>query len=198
METVALILAALALALERAAYVYAWRAPDDFRARSARLGLGGDPTRALERLFYLFKGVQAAVFATWIAYFSGGIPALRDEAAALWGGLALVAIGQCLNLMTFLRLGRLGVFYGVRFGHSVPWCDAFPFSVLRHPQYVGAVLSIWGLFLMTRFPAADWCWLPLLETLYYALGAHFESEVDDAAAVDIESAPEISESSDCA
>jgi phosphatidyl-N-methylethanolamine N-methyltransferase len=50
----------------------------------------------------------------------------------------------------------------------------FPYSVLSHPQYVGAVLTIWGLFLMLRFPAADWYLLPLLETVYYAAGSCLE------------------------
>lgn len=28
---------------------------------------------------------------------------------------------------------------------QVPWVDGFPFNVVSHPQYVGSVLSIWGL-----------------------------------------------------
>jgi hypothetical protein len=46
--------------------------------------------------------------------------------------------------------------------------------VLRHPQYVGTVLAIWGLFLAVRFPHDDWYVLPVLETVYYAAGAYFE------------------------
>jgi methylene-fatty-acyl-phospholipid synthase len=56
----------------------------------------------------------------------------------------------------------------------LPWCRAFPFSVLQHPQYVGTVLSIWGFFLVMRFPHDDWYLLPIVETVYYALGAYFE------------------------
>ena len=89
------------------------------------------------------------------------------------GGLLIVA-GQLLNLSVFYRLGRVGVFYGGRFGHAVPWTDDFPFSVFAHPQYVGAVTSIWGFFLVMRFPHGDWYVLPVLETVYYALGARLE------------------------
>jgi methylene-fatty-acyl-phospholipid synthase len=79
-----------------------------------------------------------------------------------------------LNMSVFYRLGKVGVFYGNKFGYALPWCQALPFSLLRHPQYVGTVLAIWGLFLLVRFPHDDWYMLPALETLYYALGAHFE------------------------
>lgn len=48
---------------------------------------------------------------------------------------------------------------------------------MRHPQYVGAVLSIWGFFILLRYPEPDdWVTLPLLETAYYALGARFEGD----------------------
>ncbi|HVN30321.1 MAG TPA: methyltransferase [Candidatus Binataceae bacterium] len=59
-------------------------------------------------------------------------------------------------------------------GHEIAWISAFPFSVLRHPQYAGAVLSIWGFFIGMRFPHPDWLVLPGLETLYYLFGAFFE------------------------
>ena len=44
------------------------------------------------------------------------------------------------------------------------------------PQYVGTVLSIWGFFLVMRFPHDDWLVLPVLETIYYTLGARLERE----------------------
>jgi len=53
-------------------------------------------------------------------------------------------------------------------------CRAFPFSLLSHPQYVGTVLTIWGAFLLLRFPHDDWYALPVLETIYYTAGAWFE------------------------
>ncbi len=57
---------------------------------------------------------------------------------------------------------------------SCPGAEKFPFSLLKHPQYAGALLSIWGFFLAMRFPHPDWYLLPSLETLYYALGAYLE------------------------
>jgi hypothetical protein len=37
-------------------------------------------------------------------------------------------------------------------GHYIPWCTGFPFTVCAHPQYVGTVMSIWGVFLLFRYP----------------------------------------------
>ena len=119
------------------------------------------------------------MFAAWIAAFGSWFGAqtpvfATNDSRALALGAVLIAVGQCLNVAVFYRLGATGVFYGDRFGRRVPWVRGFPFSVLAHPQYVGAVATIWGLFLAIRFPHPDWVALPLLETLYYAVGARFE------------------------
>ena len=89
-------------------------------------------------------------------------------------GGALIVVGQLLNCAVFYRLGTVGVFYGNKLGYDIPWSQAFPFSWLKHPQYVGTVCSIWGFFLIMRFPHHDWYMLPALETVYYVLGACFE------------------------
>ena len=177
MSSGALFLAAGALALERAAYLAISRAPDRFAALCARPPLHrlGGPVRAVEALFWSFKALQVAVFATWISAHGGVPPRTPATGPALIVGGGLLLLGQILNASVFLRLGRVGVFYGDRFGHAVPWCRDFPFSVLAHPQYVGAALSIWGLFVATRWPAADWYLLPALETVYYAVGAWMEA-----------------------
>jgi methylene-fatty-acyl-phospholipid synthase len=56
----------------------------------------------------------------------------------------------------------------------VRWTQGFPFSLFKHPQYVGTVLSIWGFFLVARYPQDDWWLLPALETIYYGIGAVLE------------------------
>lgn len=94
-------------------------------------------------------------------------------------GVLLLALGQLLNWSVFSLLGKEGVFYGNRFGYRVEWRQEFPFSLFEHPQYAGALLSIWGFFLIMRFPHEDWYWLPLLETAYYAIGAYWERDVKD-------------------
>ena len=177
--------AALALSLERACYVWIARWPEHFRAVCARPAVArlGEPVAIVRRLFYAFKALQGGVFVTWLCVHGDGVlvPALAGPgpagralvAPAL--GAALIAVGQLLALSVFYRLGAVGTFYGDRLGHPVPWCRAFPFSLLAHPQYVGAVLSIWGVFLVARFPHADWLALPALETVYYVVATHFEA-----------------------
>jgi methylene-fatty-acyl-phospholipid synthase len=172
-----LALAAVLLGIERICYVAIWRAPAVFLALCERLtpALRIGPVEALAWLFGAFKVLQVWVFVMWCYVHSGGT--LAPQSADGWPhavGSILVAVGLALNAAVFYRLGVVGVFYGSRLGHDVPWCDEFPFSHFRHPQYVGAVLSIWGFFLVMRFPAPDWMLLPLLETAYYTAGARLE------------------------
>jgi methylene-fatty-acyl-phospholipid synthase len=174
---VTLPVAAVVLALERACYVGIARSPGAFRRRCARPPFArfGEPVVIVRKLFYGFKALQMSVFVGWCWVHEPGSWAPPDgRAAALVIGGALIVAGQLLNGSVFYRLGSAGVFYGNILGHEVPWCREFPFSVLSHPQYIGAVLSIWGFFLAARFPSDDWSLLPALETLYYVVGARFE------------------------
>ena len=171
-----LVCAAL-LSLERICYVVIARAPHAFRAWCARPWVGrlGEPVDVVRWLFVTFKAVQGAVFFGWCFLHGGG--SLLPLDAPPWAiglGLTLIGAGQLLSTSVFYRLGPAGVFYGSQLGHSVPWCHGFPFAYLTHPQYVGTVLSIWGLFLIARFPHPDWYALPVLETVYYWVGARLE------------------------
>lgn len=172
------LIAALLLALERACYVAVWRSPGRFRrAVFDWIGPAAEPVRALANLFVAFKVVQATVFLGWCLYFGGG--RLLPPAApppVLAAGTGLIVAGQVLNAAVFMRLGLTGVFYGNRFGHAVHWRYGFPFSWLRHPQYVGTVATIWGVFLTLRFPHPDWVVLPLLESAYYVAGSFLEDD----------------------
>jgi phosphatidyl-N-methylethanolamine N-methyltransferase len=168
---------AVALSLERLTYIWISRQPVAFRAwcggRLPRT-IGG-PVEVVGFLFLGFKLVQLTTFAIWFE---------RHRTEAIWpppggpdvllAGLALIVIGQTLTLSAFARLGRIGVFYGRLFGHARVTCRAFPYSLMAHPQYVGAVLSIWGLFVLMRYPGFDWYFLPTLETAFYIVGGWLE------------------------
>lgn len=174
--TVATVFAALLLAVEKGTYWWVWHHPGRFTVWCKRRGQR-DPVAAFEGLFRRFKGVQLAVYAGWIGWFSYRTEWLPNTEVWLLALAALlIGVGQALNLAVFARLGRDGTFYGVRFGREVPWVTGFPFSVVPHPQYTGTVLSIWGLFLLARFPYPDWIVLPLVATAYYAFNAWFERE----------------------
>jgi len=173
----AALLAAALLAVERVTYVLVWRDPDRFRrwVESSDPENSSDPVDALKRLFLLFKLIQIGVFAAWIIAFSDVFPPLPTAPLPwLLLGLALLVVGQILNFGVFWRLGKVGVFYGNKLGHEVPWVKGFPFSLVPHPQYVGTLMSIWGLFLVMRYPNPDWMVLPLISTFYYLLAMQLE------------------------
>jgi hypothetical protein len=174
----ALPVAAVLLSLERLCYAYVWHAPDRFRAFCQRPAVArlGEPVDVLRTLFYGFKALQLAVFLGWCyLHGQGSLAPSGLHPLPLGIGGALLVAGQVLNVGVCYRLGKAGVFYGNKFGYDIPWCRAFPFSWFKHPQYVGVVCSIWGFFLVMRFPHDDWYVLPLVETVYYTLGAAFES-----------------------
>jgi methylene-fatty-acyl-phospholipid synthase len=174
---VALLIAGAVLSPERLCYIGIVRAPSGFRRWCARPWVArvGDPVAIVQRLFIGFKVVQLSLFIGWCYAHDGGWwrPSDQDR-VVLAAATAAIVVGQFLVWTVFYRLGRVGVFYGDRLGHSVAWCHGFPFSLLSHPQYVGSVLTIWGFFLATRFPHDDWYLLPVLETVYYIVGAVLE------------------------
>lgn len=168
---------AVLLSLERLCYVWIWRAPEAFRAWCTYPAVAclGKPVDVVQKLFYGFKVIQGVVFIGWCyVYGQGSLWPLSGSAWSLGLGGAFVIVGQILNVSVLYRLGKVGVFYGNKLGYEVPWCRAFPFSLLKHPQYVGTALAIWGFFLIMRFPHDDWYLLPTIETVYYVLGAYFE------------------------
>jgi methylene-fatty-acyl-phospholipid synthase len=171
--------AAALLSLERIAYVLVWRNPATFRGWSTRRAVAtlGGPIELLVLLFVGFKVIQIAVFVGWHLAFGDGTlwPYSRDPKVVAAGAL-LIGLGQGLNVSVFKRLGKVGVFYGNKFGHPVSWCRRFPFTWFEHPQYIGTVLAIWGVFFAMRFPAPDWVFVPLLESIYYAAGARLERD----------------------
>jgi methylene-fatty-acyl-phospholipid synthase len=171
--------AAALLSLERITYVVVWRHPGRFRAWAGRPWVArlGGPVDVLAALFAGFKAVQGLVFLTWhLALGDGALSPQSTEAPVIAAGVVLIAAGQALNVSVFRRLGKTGVFYGCRLGYRVSWCRSFPFTWFEHPQYVGTVLAIWGLFVLMRFPAPDWFFIPALETVYYAIGARLERD----------------------
>jgi phosphatidyl-N-methylethanolamine N-methyltransferase len=176
MKFVVFVVAAIALSFERICYAWIWRQPGSFRRICSHplISPWGEPVAVLEKLFYGFKLIQIAVFLGWCYFYGDGSLQIVREGPVLAAGTTLIVVGQILNLSVFWRLSAVGVFYGNRLGYEIPWSTEFPFSLLRHPQYVGSLLSIWGFFLAMRFPHYDWYVLPCLETAYYTLGAYFE------------------------
>ena len=57
---------------------------------------------------------------------------------------------QALNIGIYRAIGHEGVYYGFKLGHTIPWHDGFPFNLVPHPQYVGSVLTVWGVVALVR------------------------------------------------
>jgi methylene-fatty-acyl-phospholipid synthase len=64
--------------------------------------------------------------------------------ASLVACFSLIALGQHLNFLVYKLLGVDGVYYGSRFGKSLPWVTAYPYDTVRDPQYVGSMITILG------------------------------------------------------
>jgi hypothetical protein len=172
-----LLLCAVLLSFERLTYFFVSHHPVAWQDLCSRppLSMFDGPVDALQKLFYGFKVLQLSVFWYWCVSFSQTVPPVPSAPiAGLFLGGFLIAFGQTLNFSVFSRLGTVGVFYGAQLGHTVPWIEGFPFSVFRHPQYLGTLMSIWGFFIVMRYPNPDWIILPLLQTAYYAWGAYHE------------------------
>ena len=112
--------AAALLSLERICYLWIWRAPGDFCALCARPAITriGTPVDVLQFLFCGFKILQCAVFLAWcFVYGNGSLWPPSSDPLSLTLGAALLIGGQILNISVFYRLGKVGVFYGNKFGY---------------------------------------------------------------------------------
>jgi protein-S-isoprenylcysteine O-methyltransferase Ste14 len=115
--------------------------------------LGKQPCRALKRIC----GIKTVPY-------SGG-----DSAQVSKEGLYVDGL---------MPAGKAGVYYGVKFGLSIPWYEGFPFTVVKHPQYVGCILTIWGM--VSIFFAPEYIDLGLLTvasvwTMYYMFSGFIEN-----------------------
>ena len=120
-----------------------------------------------------FKLIQLYVFATWY-YMHYGASAPSTISAPQMALAALVlGFGQLLNVMVWYKIGIVGVCYGCKFGRNVPWCTDFPYSHFAHPQYLGAILTVWGMFILSWNDCSDWWVLPVVETVLYASSMYY-------------------------
>ena len=95
---------------------------------------------------------------------------LNAPAASVW------LLIQVLNVAVYRCLGQNGTYYGIKFGKKMAWQRGFPFNLgIRHPQYVGAVMSIWGcVVLVWQQRPGGLLTLALYWTLLYAATAMWE------------------------
>lgn len=171
-----LVISVLLLSLEKMCYMFVFNHPQCFKRFSE--GFINQPEPPVKLLGYFlsaFKIIQLGVFVYWWHITSGlNIFQNTSNMPVMIIGLILIVSGQALNFSVFHKIGNTGVLYGKQFGYPVPWVTSFPYSVLKHPQYVGTLISIWGAFLVMNFSYEYWYAIPAVESVLYILGAEQE------------------------
>ena len=116
---------------------------------------------------------------TWYTYTAPCANLLEITPFQWVTGLQLILFGQLLNFSIYDAIGKNGVYYGNKFGISIPWCTSFPFNVFTaHPQYCGAVMTVLGaivLFTTEAHAKAGIFWVGIIQTLLYVYMAFVES-----------------------
>lgn len=78
--------------------------------------------------------------------------------------MLFIIVGQLLNLSVYDKLGLEGVYYGSQF-KKLPIISEFPYTVCSNPQYVGCVLTHYGILLF--WPYQEVCLITLYSILWY-------------------------------
>ena len=147
-------------------YVAVWtNGPNWVASVKAWRGAAADPSATMAVVAQAMKALQVATVVAFLANAGAlsdageaafdvsqlSLRYLRVElskmsSARMLLGTAAVALGQTLNAAMMKAIGVRGVYYGCKFGYTVPWCSGFPFNIpgMRHPQYVGALLTLIG------------------------------------------------------
>jgi hypothetical protein len=133
-------------------YVFIWTQPGAFLRWSNGNFRGVRTTKVFELTAHALKFCQLFAFIAWCV--ANQQDDLSFALVPIWAwvvAMLAIAAGQVLNIAVYRALGLDGVYYGVKLGYPIPWYQGFPFNVVPHPQYVGAVLSYWGVALVTYF-----------------------------------------------
>lgn len=142
------------LTAPHALYAFIWLFPGSWRALFPR-----NPVNAMASFASAGKVLQFSMIVLWWLADDWGVPKIgKIPTTHLVLGIGLVGIGQTLNFSMYSAIGKPGVYYGEKLGSKVPWCTTFPFTVTSHPQYVGSVLTIWGIFALVYAQGPKTLW----------------------------------------
>jgi len=161
-------------------YAWIWTNPKAWIGVSKKLS-SDHPSDVMSHVAHVIKIVQFATLTMF--YISLGIPTIDEliNNGLVWRvlGVLFFIAGQVLNVGVYNAIGSYGVYYGCRLGKTIPWCDGFPYSHVPHPQYVGAVLSFWGMGLVAHTPLHN-AFLVVLGIevgVCYAISSYIEQEM---------------------
>mmetsp|Transcript_14196 Transcript_14196/g.36756 ORF Transcript_14196/g.36756 Transcript_14196/m.36756 type:complete len:210 (-) Transcript_14196:340-969(-) len=188
----ALVMYSLVLCWERLAYGVVYHYTPTFR-RIFNLGAKGKADLTImHQLVASFKVVQIVTVAydvlsraawgeqllqmQWGAVGTIISNDLLAQPARLVAAIGLIGFGQLLNVSIYSAIGSVGVHYGHQLGHDVPWCTGWPFTWLSNPQYIGVVLTFWGVYLLLAptwpWMAPEWYAVPLVISFWYTLSCN--------------------------
>jgi protein-S-isoprenylcysteine O-methyltransferase Ste14 len=119
--------------------------------------------RFISTMCLFFKMYQAGIF--YLYFITYGIHLNFNLLGTL-----LILKGQLLNLYCFYLLKEEGIFYGNQYNKQLPWITTFPYNVIQNPQYVGVVISIWGMWFNTTDPYT----IPMISSVLYYIGGKVE------------------------
>ncbi len=128
-------------------YALVWLRPDLIKGGVRDVIRVGITARTLE-LFFL----------SWVLY--GYEISWRFSAFKM----LFIIVGQTLNLSVYDQLGLEGVYYGSQY-KKLPIITTFPYTVCSNPQYVGCVLTYYGILLF--YPYQEVCLITLYGILWY-------------------------------
>eukprot|EP00929_Paragymnodinium_shiwhaense_P115907 TRINITY_DN85079_c0_g1_i1.p1 TRINITY_DN85079_c0_g1~~TRINITY_DN85079_c0_g1_i1.p1 ORF type:complete len:219 (-),score=22.60 TRINITY_DN85079_c0_g1_i1:258-914(-) len=189
------------MAMPHCLYAAIWERPKAFQelAENGPLKvLGANAVEVFGKLVLAVKSLQIGTVLSWCEWGllpavgfmapNGGLAIARAITSAAPARLALgcsfLAAGQSLNLGIYNAIGKDGVYYGFKMGRPVPWATGFPFNLgLRHPQYVGSMLSWTGLFTLlaaTSTTAAPFAAVLSVWTTFYCATSWHEASGDNS------------------
>ncbi|GMI46014.1 hypothetical protein TrCOL_g12731 [Triparma columacea] len=121
--------------VEHLVYTWVWVSPESFKLI---LKAKSNPTDRVHTLLIICKFLQLA---TSLPYLLPYITLPSSLSVTLFC-TAFIALGQFLNFSVYKAIGKKGVYYGAKFGYSVPWVKGFPYNIgMPHPQYLGTVVT---------------------------------------------------------
>eukprot|EP00735_Rhodelphis_limneticus_P013084 TRINITY_DN6595_c0_g1::TRINITY_DN6595_c0_g1_i1::g.13483::m.13483 TRINITY_DN6595_c0_g1::TRINITY_DN6595_c0_g1_i1::g.13483 ORF type:complete len:163 (-),score=13.56,sp/Q9SAH5/PLMT_ARATH/32.08/7e-22,PEMT/PF04191.8/1.1e+04,PEMT/PF04191.8/1.2e+04,PEMT/PF04191.8/1.5e-09,ICMT/PF04140.9/0.00077 TRINITY_DN6595_c0_g1_i1:154-642(-) len=140
------VVTSISITLSSVLYSWAWLKPAHFKRST---NAEKDPSGRLAQIAVVLRAVQFILcFLCWDLEELKTIPTSHLMLAAI-----LLLFGQHLNYLVYKYLGTDGVYYGTRFGKTLPWVHAYPYSHFKDPQYLGCIATAIGLGFL-HFPTS--------------------------------------------
>ena len=119
--------------------------------------------RFISTMCLFFKMYQAGIFYLYFVKYD-----INFKFSLL--GTLLILKGQLLNLYCFYLLKEEGIFFGNQYNKKLPWITTFPYNVMQNPQYIGVIISIWGMWFNTTDPYT----ISMISSVLYYIGGKVE------------------------